>query len=185
MSHGLTAEQITATAGAVIRPIYMASLDFPVIPLFVHSAVGTISFDGNDYLGLGQYGGIQGIKEGLESRPYEIMLTCSGIPTALIAEVLGEHYQGRAVKIYILLFDEAHQAIGVPKLIWKGSMDYPDIELGETATVTVSCRSRMADWDRPRIRRYSHEDQQDRYPGDNCFKYVVAMVDKVILWGRS
>ena len=185
MSHGLDASQIAATEGPVVRPICMVRLDFPVQSVLAHSGVGTITYNSEDYLGVGNYGGISAVKEGLESRPYNISLSLSGIPTTLINEVLAEHYQGREAKIFIVLYDVEHQAIGAPVLIWKGKMDYPDIELGETATAAVSCRSWMADWDRPRVRRYSHADQQDRYPGDNCFEFVAQMIDKTLIWGRA
>ena len=185
MSHGLDTNQKAASAAPVIRPLLLARLDFVPLPVLVHSGIGTINYGGEDYLGIGSYGSVSGVKEGIESRPYDIQMTLSGIPTDYLSETMNEQYQGRAAHLAIALLNEDHQQIGTPKIIWKGKMDYPDIELGETAKITVSCRGRMADWDRPRIRRYSQEDQQSRYPDDNFFKYVAAMVDKTVIWGRS
>ena len=58
-----------------------------------------------------------------------------------------------------------------------------DIDVGATATITVNAESRLADWDRPRVRRYNHEDQQIDYPGDMGFEFVPQMATKELRWG--
>jgi hypothetical protein len=64
-------------------------------------------------------------------------------------------------------------------------MDQMSIDLGETAAVTVRLENRMADWERPRVRRYTDEDQQRAYPGDLGFQFLTATVDKDIVWPGS
>lgn len=185
MSHGLTETQQAASEAPVIRPVLMASLMFDPEPVHVHSGVGTILFGGNSFLGVGALGGISGVKEGMETRPYDINLTLTGIPTEYLAITLDQHYQGKLAVIYIALFDVEHVIIGDPVVIWKGFLDYASVDLGETATVNVTARNRLTDWQRPRIRRYTHEDQQSVYPGDTGLSYVATMADKELRMAKG
>ncbi len=181
----LTSNQQNATDAPVVRPVLMCRLDFESDPVLVHSGVGTITHDSEEYLGLGSYGGISEITEGSDARPYDIDLSLSGIPTEFLATTMGEQYQGRAVKILIGLLDEEHQIIDSAKQLWSGYMDYPDIQIGKTASIIVHCRGRANDWARARVERYTKEQQRADYPDDSGFDYVTQMADKSILWGKA
>jgi hypothetical protein len=63
-------------------------------------------------------------------------------------------------------------------------MDTCDLEIGETATITLTIQNRLADWERPRLRRYTDEDQQSVYDGDLGLQFVAQMAEKTIYWGR-
>lgn len=179
----LTTEQQAALEGAVVRPVLFAKLDFPTSPVLVHSGVGTITFNSEDYLGVGSYGGVSKVTEGAEARPYDIDLTLSGIPTEIIAETLGDDYQGQLAVLYVGLLNSDHVLLGEPKCIWSGYMDYPDISLGKTATIVVHCRGRANDWSRSRVERYTKEQQRADYPDDSGLDYIAQMEDKQIYWG--
>ena len=49
--------------------------------------------------------------------------------------------------------------------------------------VSVTAESLLADWDRPRVRRYNAEDQRLYYPNDKGFEFVPSLVEKQIVWG--
>lgn len=181
----LTVNQLAAVDAAVIRPVLLCRLDFASGVVLVHSGVGTISHNGEDYQGVGAFGGVSEVTEGSDARPYDIDLSLSGIPAQDLASTMGEDYQGRAVSLALALLDANHQVIDSAKEIWSGYMDYPDISLGKTATIVVHCRGRANDWARPRVERYTKEQQRADYPGDSGLDYVAQMVDKSILWGVS
>lgn len=123
--------------------------------------------------------------EGAELQSYAVQLTLSGIPTELVSLALVDQYQGREAKIYLGLVDDKHALTGTPLLIFRGQMDTMDIELGKNATITLTVQSRLADWERPRLRRYTNEDQQSDYPDDRGFEFVAQMAEKTIYWGRA
>ena len=60
-----------------------------------------------------------------------------------------------------------------------------DVQLGKTATVQLSIQSRLVDWDKARIRRYTNEDQQNFFSGDKGLEFVSQMVEKDLVWGRA
>lgn len=183
--HGLTAEQETATQARTVRPIVLVRLDYESAPVLAHSHLGTIAYKGENYLGVGQFGGVTRIEEQTEVRPNGVQLTLSGIPQDYISQSLGEHYQGREARVMVGFCDDNLALIGEPVVLWRGTMDFSDLEMGVTGTITVNCESWLADWNRPRERRYTHEDQQDLYPGDLGLEFVAAMVSKEIIWGQT
>ncbi len=181
----IDASNVTASKAEVIRPIVLSRMDFSGGVLAINDSVMDISFNGDTYIGVGALGGISPVQEGVEPRPYSVSLSLSGIPTEYIAIALGQHYQGRDAKLYQVLLNEDHQVISVPTMLFNGRMDTMDISTGETATIAVTVNSRMADWDRPRVRRYNHEDQIAEYPEDMGLEFVADMVEKELVWGRS
>jgi hypothetical protein len=63
-------------------------------------------------------------------------------------------------------------------------MDTMDLSLGATGKLSVIIQSRLADWERPRLSRYTNEEQQALYSGDKGLEFVPQMVEKTIIWGR-
>ena len=175
----------TATADITVRPLTLVRMDFSSGIVSVNSGVSSVDYNGDTYLGVGSLGTIDSVQEGAEVRPYGLSLALSGIPTEYVSISLAEQYQGRDIKVYFALLDEGHQVINDPLLIFHGRMDYMEVDMGDTATIKVVAESLLADWDRPRVRRYNHEDQISEYPSDNGFEFVNQAAEKEVFWGRS
>lgn len=184
MTRALSTLTQSASQNAVVRPIILAALDFSSGMVRVNDTPFDITIEENTYYGLGQLGGISSVQEGAELQSYNIEMTLSGIPPELISLALLDHYQGRDVDISLVLLDEEHIMIGDPTLLFRGRMDTMTISLGEKAIITVVAQNRMADWDRARIRRYTHEDQIIDYPDDKGLEFITQMAEKTIYWGR-
>jgi hypothetical protein len=163
----------------------MARLDFASGIVAANTGVSTIPFGGDDYLGVGTFGDVSPVSESVASKPYSISLTLSGVPAALISVTLNEQYQGRDAKIFLAMLDSEHQLIADPVLLFRGRIDTMDMVIGETATISMTVQSRMADWDKPRVRRYNHEDQIVNHPTDKGFEFTPQMVERTLVWGRA
>ena len=185
MSRSITANVQTELDSGNVTFVWMVRLDFSGGIVAANNGVSTITWGGDDYLGVGNFGGISGVEEATDSRPYSVNLVLSGISTSLISTSLNEHYQGRDARIYLATLDADHQLIDDPVLMFRGRMDTMDITMGETATISLTVQSRMADWDKPRVRRYNHEDQILRYPTDLGFEFTPQLVEKELVWGRA
>ncbi len=181
----MTAAAKTASKAEVVTPVILVDLDFSGGAVRANSSPYTISYDGDDFLGVGNLGGISQMEEGVDMKARGISLTLSGIPTELVATALDEDYQGRDCKIWLAFLDSDHQLISDPVQLGPWRMDVMNVKMGTTATIQVTAESRMADWDRARVRRYTNDDQQDRFPGDKGFDYVAAVAEKEIVWGRA
>lgn len=183
MSRDLTPAAEAALDAGHVRALVFVEMDFPSDFLRVNNSGITVEWNGYSWLGVGQLGSIDVISEGIDLAARGLSFRITGVPQANVSVALGQHYQGRACKVWYAPLDENHAPLSDPALIFHGRMDVMDVELGETATITVTAESRLADWDRPRIRRFNHEDQQIDYPGDKGFEFVPQMAEKELRWG--
>jgi len=56
------------------------------------------------------------------------------------------------------------------------------VENGETAEVSLTGESRLIDLERPRVRRWTSEDQKSLYSGDLGFDFLNSIQEKEIVW---
>ena len=178
---GATSAESQKSSGA--KPIVFAKLEFDSGDVRVWSGVGDIPFEGEIYSGLGDLGKISPIEEGIEQRAFGISLTLSGIPPSAISLALDEDVQGRDAQVWLGFLDDDYALIADPVLMFRGRMDTMGIKLGDQGLVTVTAESRLVDWDRPQIRRYTDASQRERFPGDRGFEFVNQAVEREINWG--
>lgn len=183
MTRGLPAAALAAVTSEVVTRVIAAELAFPSGAVRVVAAPFDVTINSQVFVGVGLLGGISAIEENAELRSYGITLEMSGIPRTMVQVALTEQYQGRAAVVYEAQLDAARQVIAAT-VIFRGRMDVMEVLLGETATVRVSAENRLADWERPRARRYTHEDQIRFHPDDSGFSFVSATTEKTITWGR-
>jgi len=142
-----------------------------------------------EYLGVGNLASIGVLPETNELSAQQIQLTLSGIPSTTLTAAFSDTYAGNPVYVWYGTLDKDTYAIeggqSGPVLIFAGNMDYSTIEFGDTATIVVNATSRLADWERARGGRYN-QSYQRRYvdPTDDGFKYMKALQNKAVSWGK-
>lgn len=186
MAHDLTAAAITASSASVGSTMVVAvDMDFASGHVRLHTGAGTITWDGKQFLGVGQFGGISVIQESVDLRADTVEFKLSGVPSEYISTALNENYKHRDVTAYLMYIDSAGVLVSDPMTLWSGRMDTMPITLGASATIVVRAESRLADWMRPRSSRYTNEEQQQRFSGDKGLEFVSQMVEKELIWGRG
>jgi hypothetical protein len=177
-----TAADTALQAGHVVQVVFV-ELDFSSGFLRCTTAAYDFSWNGYTWLGLGQLGTIEPIEEGGQLEARGVAMTLSGIPASMISTALGEHYQGRACRLWFGQLNATTRAVVAdPVGPVSFRMDTMAIELGDTATIRLTAESRLVDWDRPRSRRFNDADQKLDYPEDQFFNMVEEMVEKTIVW---
>ncbi len=185
MSRTLTTAAANALAAEIVPCLLLVELDWPSGFVRVNNSAVTFSWAGSDWLGLANLGSLDAIAENADMEMSGVNLTLTGIPSAMISRVLGEHYQGRDCNIWMAPLSADYAVLADPVLVFPGRIDTAIITLGATASIQISAENKMADWDRARVRRYTHEDQIAEYPADKGLEFVPQMVEKVLIWGRS
>lgn len=207
MSRTLTEIVESAFSSANVPLLAFVELEFDSGTVRLTNAAYNIAWDGETWLGLGRLGSIGDIQETAGVEAHGVSLRLSGVQDEHIALALAEDYQGRPCKIYAAPLGSASSAMWAdedwagddwagdeytlfnvlsdPVLVFQGRMDEMPIELGKTAEIALTAQSRLADLERPRVRRYNDSDQQDEYPGDLGLQFAEAMVEKQLLWGKS
>lgn len=185
MTRPLTTAAGDALQAGHVPLCILVELDWPSGMVRLCNASHTLTWGGHDWVGIGALGGIDPIEEsGDVTKVAGLALRVSGIPTAYVAAVRTDNVQGRSVNVYLAPLTADHAFIADPVVVFSGRMDTLSLEVGATATIIVSAESRMADWDRPRVRRYNQADQQLDYPADTGLRYVEALAEKTVVWGR-
>jgi len=185
MSRIIDAGYATSSKEDSIVLAVLVDLDFGSGFLYLNTSAQTIPYNGINYLGAGQLASISKVEEKSEVESTSIELSLSGVPTEMIALALAEEYQGREVRIYLAILNSDYKIINTPLTIFVGKMDYMQILLGSTATISLVCNSILSDWSRPNVRRYNNEDQQIEYPNDKGLEFVQQAVEKEIVWGQT
>lgn len=163
--------------------LVLVEMDFASGFLRANNSGMDIIWDSKTWLGVGAVGGIDPVQEMTDMSAMGLSFTLSGVPTAYISLAIGQNYQGRACKIWFAILNAGHQVIADPIGPFSYRMDTMDIELGQTATIKVAAESRLVDWEKVDVSRYTNEEQQHLYPGDIGLEFVPQMVEKELRWG--
>ena len=183
MSRGLSTAAATAATSEIVARTVAVDLDFPSGVVRVNGSPASIFIADAEYLGVGALGGISAAEESAELQAYGMTVTLSGIPRDAVAIALSQAYQGRRATVWEVLLDRTTwQPIASPIVIFRGRMDQMNVAMGQTATVEVRLENRMVDWERPRIRRYTSEDQHLAHPTDRGFEFVSDTAEREIVW---
>lgn len=185
MTRDLNSATETASAADTIQPVLFVKLEFDSGDVNFHSGLGEITWGGDTYTGAGRLGAVNRVDEEGELSRTPITLTLSGIPTDLLSIILNEHYQGRTATVYLGYLDlSTNQLVDDPLILYRGLMDTPSVEQGNTLSISLTVESRFSRWDTPLIRRYNNADQQALYPGDTGMQFVEQTTEKQVIWGQ-
>ncbi|WP_020474570.1 hypothetical protein [Zavarzinella formosa] len=186
MSRGVSVDNLAAMEADCVCPVIFVKLELDSGDILVHSRTGDITWGGDTYLGMGQFGEIGLVREDTELGRNPVDLTLSGIDEALISVLLGEYYQGREATVYIGFLDlVTFQLVDTPEYLYGGMIDNSTITRDQNATITLRVENEEARWDTPNVRRFNNADQQLRYPGDKGLEYMEQMAEKQLNWGRG
>lgn len=194
--------------GDVVRPIILVEMLFDSGAVRLWNGLTDLVYSGNTYTGAGTLLSVSTVEDTADISARGITISLSGISDSVMSLALDEKYQNRTANVYFGI-------IGVPDLLKTESGDYfVDFDLinfdvsssdrneyipiftglmdqmtiadsGDTLNIGLTVESRMIDLERPRIWRYTSEDQKRVYPTDKGFDYVNDLQTKTILWGRK
>lgn len=174
-----------ASVEQVVRPFFAVDLDFSSGAVRAWNGSGSITFDGKTFTGVNNLGQIDPVQESVDLRANNVRVGLGGIPSAMIALALADHYQGRPGIIYFGLLNSSGAVIADPDQVFSGRIDTMEINEGpDGATIWISIESLMIDLGRSPERRYTDGDQQAEFPGDKFFEFVTSIQDKEIVWGQ-
>ena len=170
----------------VVRPFLLVHLAFDEEPLFVNTTPNTIAWDGEEWVGTGVLGAITPTDQNIDMTASSISLTLSGVPLPNLNSARAEKYRGREAFVYLGYFGENWEIDGDPLMSFRGEMDTMSINSsGETASITVTVKNALVEWERPSIHRYTHETQIERFPDDLGFEFLPVLKEITLPWGVS
>lgn len=143
----------------------------------------TTTWNGQSWFGLGNLVELSEIRETEAATAVGVKATLSGIPAAFVSLALSEPIQSKPCTIWFAALGDDNQVLDTPPVEFAGLVDNPGIVVsGNTCSVTINIESKLADFARPKVRRYNDADQQHQYPGDKFFEFVPQMTEKELVW---
>lgn len=182
MSRSIGASNITAVEAQNVHEIVLAKIEFDT-PVYVHSGIGSVVFDGDTYLGVGDFGNVREVRESESLGPNPFELTLSGIDSALLAEGLNAANFGDVVTVYAGYRLDDGTLVADPWQIARGRVEYPSLARGDTNSITLRCQHDLAVLDEIIGAKYSDEDQVTRYIADTGFEFVEEQGSLRLFWG--
>lgn len=189
-----TPEQIAIVSSNAPRVDLLAKMEFKSSTIYAWNGEYELTINGNKYLPMHGIAQIEGLSQITTIQSQAVTITLNGIPTnkvdllKLALEETPEANQ-QAITIYMQLFDNAWQPIGVPIGIWWGFMQPPRVSLSETTaesgasqTITLTAENAFLNKSRPSAGRYTDRDQQKRYPNDKFYQFASSLVNKTITY---
>jgi hypothetical protein len=187
----LTAGVVTETEAEEYTSAGFVLLDFDTDPVYVWTGTRSITTtlpteSSHTYLGIGTLGSIDGISESADRSVNGVKMTLSGIGNDLLANALGQNYQGRTAKIWIVYFDANEDIVPDPLLLFGGQMDVMSLIDGDSeGAITLSCESRDAALKRTSESLLTAEEQKRVYPNDKGLDFVQELQGKPLTWGEK
>ncbi len=185
MSRELSSPFIDALTGELVYPAFLAKITFASQIVCVWTGPYTLEYDGQSWLGVGDFGRISDVIEGSEVQAEGMTIGLSGIDPNLLSECLDDIQLGAPAVVYFALLDGNGNVIGAPEL-FSGAVDPPSILPGtDTITIDLALEDRMTQLNRGSNRRYTAADQNIYYPTDSGFNWVERLSDIALNWGQS
>lgn len=171
---------------AELAPIFMLEMETDGGTVYAWTGIGDLVYGGNTYKGTGILGGFERVEETLDNAAVGNTYILNGVESDIAAAAISDIRQGLEATLYLAALDANGKIVGTPLLIDRGFTDVPELEDdSQTATIRITTESKAIDRQRPRVRRYTTEDQKIDNPNDRGFEYVEGLQDRKIKWGRS
>lgn len=114
-----------------------------------------------------------------------VSFTLPGVTESQLALALVEDVQGARARVWMAWVDPDDGTVADAVLVWSGELDVPTLEDGPQASVTVNAEHRGAVALRPRVRRYTHDEQQRISAGDTSLDVDAGLDRPPLEWPRA
>ena len=182
MSRTLSTANENESEEEIIEVVLLVKFEFDT-PVYVHSNVANIGFDGNVYTGVGDLGAVGGLEETETLSPNPVTFELSGLVPGTIAEALDAGNFGDRIECYMGFMDTTGELVDDPVLIAAGTFDHADIEFGDQTRVVITMQHDLARLRVKAGRRWTDEDHRQYYPDDTFFAYIHRVGNRTLLWG--
>lgn len=187
MSRGFPTNVANALATSYVSMVTFAKLEFPNGTVYLHNSIGTFTWGGNDWLGVGDLGTISEIEEGIDVSPYKLTLALSGLDAAISGAALTQDYYMQPVTVYLGVLDANDVLLADPTIVWQGVMDQMNLSVGAESgdVIQLTCESELARFDKASNRKYTDSQQQNDFASDVAFEFMAQIEGAKIRWGDA
>jgi len=171
--------------GSSLRGCLLVELTLPAATERLWSGIGTLTWNGNDFVGIGKLGRIVGAGETAEVRTTETSYQMNGIiDSVALNDFISNPVRNGIAKAWLVFLDDNEQVIPNPILIDETILDTASVHYAASgeATLTLRGTSAVFDFRRPRGRNLTNEQLQADYPGDTGLDRIPGLANRGVSW---
>lgn len=147
---------------------------------------GTLSWNGNDYIGSGMLIGVGPVQETDEVQGQGVSVTLNGVPLAAISLALSSLANGKQGILRLGFRDSSNNVISNPKIMFRGRLDLCEVEDSvETPTLKLNYEHELSRLEIPNERRWTDQEQKRRFPGDRGLEGIARLQDLDVPFGNK
>lgn len=183
MTRGISAATLNAIEAEVATPIFFCELQLDAGTDYLHTGIGTITWGGNDWLGVGDFGSVESVKETATLSPQALRLGLSGLSPDIISLVYDVDYYRRPCILYLgALSDGA--LVADPSVIFSGFIESLEMAWGgpNGDSVVLTAESELILFKRSRDIRYTDNRLQAEFSGDLGLQYKESVATDRVVW---
>ena len=182
----LTTAMSNAVAASTVTPILLFEATFGDATGYYWTGIGDLAWNGHTWLGVGTLIELAPFDETVDLQATGVSITTKAVASADVAAALADMRNGTAGSIRLALLDSAGAILADPKIVFRGRLDTAEIDDSdpENPVIKLQYENEMIDLERPREWRYTDEHQQQLHSGDTGLRYVAALQDQDVIWGR-
>lgn len=163
---------------------HLVEFDFTPTPLRLTDAPFNVSDVGVTYLGNGLLTALDDVNAKVELTVGTIKIGLSGVDQTVISLLLNNSQINRPVSIKRAYLNNSGGLLGSPLEIWTGYITGKNISEGRSASVSLSCASEWADYQKTIGRRTTAASQHKHFPNDSGLDFVGAAKEEYT-WGAK
>jgi hypothetical protein len=185
-ARGLSDQQRAALAEGRIVEVVLLELQFPEGTERLASTPFDWEYDGYTWRG-GIGGAIEAVKEA-GATIGGLKMSLSGISPERIAQVQLADYRFAPVVMYVLSLNPDTYAFEGSAVEWSGQIDTMTWDLSKQsdgrfqASVTVMAEHEGQRLKRSKVRRFTNDDHQARFPGDRFYELIPGTAQFSFVW---
>jgi hypothetical protein len=170
-------------AGTVARHLFF-KMPHSAGDVYAWDGLGSFELSGEVYFGIGNAASIQGVSTSADLQNSTIDVTIDGVPRT--AMLTGSTVRGSAVTLTAAWINEAGSVVASRVLFSGLASNIRSKVDGDTLSLTVRVRGKMADWAKSPASFYNERDQERLYAGDTGFQFVKTIENGTTSgWGET
>lgn len=184
-ARGATAAAIAQMEAHQNKPFHLFKGEFESGTLYLTDALGTLTWDGQAYTGVGRFISYEDLEENTDLGVTETSVNFTGVPDDIMSIFINENIVKRLVTIYRGFYDSSMAIVLDPFIIFKGRIndgDYSEDPESGKAAIRLRCSSKLIDFDKVKGRLTNTASQRQYYPEDKGFNFVPGLGEKIIVW---
>lgn len=177
-----------AAAAAIASDLFglvtFIKFEFASGTTYLNQSGWDLVWDGHTWLGTYGLTDISPVEASIEeARPLSFSL--SGVPATSVPLAMNSaEWKGAPVTVYTAIVGTTGAlTVHDVRADWLGRLSTLDVQVdAETASLAAQAEPLCVDLYRPRVARYTNNEQQRLHPGDRGLEYMLDQADKPIVW---